>query len=105
MKKALASILSLAMMFSLLTACGGGEEAPPPEETSITDGYWVLDSMTMEGTEFTKEEIEQTFGSADQTMCLTRPTWVFCSWRPFRAAILKLRPDMIWPSWMIRPPL
>lgn len=71
MKKALASILSLAMMFSLLTACGGGEEAPPPEETGITDGYWVLDSMTMEGTEFTKEEIEQTFGSADQTMCLT----------------------------------
>lgn len=71
MKKVLASILSLAMMFSLLTACGGGEEAPPPEETGITDGYWVLDSMTMEGTEFSKEEIEQTFGPVDQVMCLT----------------------------------
>ena len=71
MKKVLASILSLAMMFSLLTACGGEEEAPPPEETGITDGYWVLDSMTMEGAEFSKEEIEQAFGPVDQIMCLT----------------------------------
>ena len=68
MKKLSALILSLAMLAGLLTGCGGGEEAPA---NPLTTGYWVADTMTMEGTPFTNEEMTSVFGSGDSVLTLT----------------------------------
>jgi len=68
MKKIFACILSLAMLTSLLTGCGGGEEAPPADP--LTTGYWVADTMTMEGTEFTNEDMTGIFGPGDAVLTL-----------------------------------
>ena len=67
MKKVFACILSLAMLTGLLTGCGG-EEAPPADP--LTTGYWVADTMTMEGTPFTNEEMLSVFGAADAVLAL-----------------------------------
>ena len=68
MKKIFACILSLAMLTSLVTGCGGWEEAPPADP--LTTGYWVADSMTMEGTEFTNQDMTGIFGPGDAVLTL-----------------------------------
>lgn len=70
MKKLLLSIFSLAMVFCLMTGCGGGGETETPEEKGLTDGYWVLEKMTMEGVELSGEELESIFGPAEEAMAL-----------------------------------
>ena len=68
MKKVFACILSLVMLTSLVTGCGGGEETPPADP--LTTGYWVADSMVMEGTEFTNQDMTGIFGPGDAVLTL-----------------------------------
>jgi len=87
MKKFL-SLLFVTVLCISMAACGGSkeveqsdaavkeevkEEAPAKEESkvpSLTEGFWVAETMTMEGSEFTKEDIEGIFGPLDTVMTL-----------------------------------
>ena len=69
-------ILVMLMTVCLLTGCGGlggaEESEKPAAEKKITldSGYWVLETMTMEGVEFTSEEIIEIYGELDAVMAL-----------------------------------
>lgn len=69
MKKILALLLALTMTLGL-GACGGdgGETSVPGN--ALTMGYWVADSMVMEGTEFTNEDMTGIFGPGDAVLTL-----------------------------------
>ncbi|MBR2491355.1 MAG: DUF5050 domain-containing protein [Ruminiclostridium sp.] len=68
MKKILALLLALTMTLGL-GACGGGSETSVPGN-ALTMGYWVADSMVMEGTEFTNEDMTSIFGPGDAVLTL-----------------------------------
>ena len=83
MKKWTALIFALSM--SLLAGCGSGEEkieeksAEPSTaqtdqsvsgEKEVSDGYWVVEAIEMEGTEFSGEDMTGIFGPADSIMAL-----------------------------------
>lgn len=89
MRKLIRYILPLALVLCLLAGCGGDDtgtadntpadtgnnaadsaQQPKPEEKSLTDGYWVLEKMTMEGTEFSGPDLESLFGPAESIMAL-----------------------------------
>jgi len=85
MKKWIALILALSMSVCLLTGCGGGEEKPTerpteeqtvqtsqpvPEEKAVSDGYWVVEKIVLEGTEFSGEDMTGIFGPAESILAL-----------------------------------
>ncbi len=85
MKKWTALILALSMSLCLLAGCGGGDEKPvqkpaeksdtqtsqtAPKEKAVSDGYWVVEKMEMDGTEFSGEDMTGIFGPADSIMAL-----------------------------------
>lgn len=73
MKKWISVILAMMMTVCLLTGCGGsGEAEEPASEQKITldSGYWVLETMTIEGSELTSKEIEGIYGKLDTVMAL-----------------------------------
>lgn len=79
MKKRVNVMLAMVMAVCLLAGCGSSEGAEKPEETevpaveeSITldSGYWVVETMTMEGSEFSTEDIKGIFGEPDTVMAL-----------------------------------
>lgn len=89
MKKWIALILALSMSLCLLTGCGGGDEKPvekPTEEPTtqadqaelqkkaVSDGYWVVETIEMEGSEFSGEDMTGIFGPADSIMALAFDT-------------------------------
>ena len=81
MKKWIALILALSMSLCLLTGCGGGDEKPAaqtnqpaPQENAVSDGYWVVEKMVLEGTEFSGEDMTGIFGPADSIMALAFET-------------------------------
>ena len=66
MKKWIKVIPAMLMTVCLLAGCGGStgvteseksEEPAVEEKITLDSGYWVLETMTMEGVEFTSEEI------------------------------------------------
>lgn len=76
MKKWISVILEIMMTVCLLAGCtnSGGTEKPdePAAEEKITldSGYWVIETMTMEGSDFTSKEIEELFGKLDTVIAL-----------------------------------
>ena len=84
MKKWTALIFALSMSLCLLAGCGGGDKKPAenpvaqisqtaPQEKAVSDGYWVVEKIEMEGTEFSGEDMTGIFGTAD-SIC----RFVFC---------------------------
>lgn len=69
-------VLTIAMTVCLLAGCGGTDGAdetqePVAEEKLTLEGsYWVTETMTMEGTEFSTEDIKGIFGELDNVMAL-----------------------------------
>ena len=74
MKKWVALLLALSMSLCLLAGCGGENEKPAeisaPKEKALSDGYWVIEKLEMEGTEFSGEDMTGLFGPADSIMAL-----------------------------------
>lgn len=82
MKKVRKVLLVTLIGCCLLAGCGGTEEKAEEvkteevkEETkasvdSLDDGYWLIESMVMEGTEFLKEDIESIFGPMENVVAL-----------------------------------
>lgn len=76
MKKWINVILSMMMTACLLAGCGGSGGAEKSEEPAVEgkitldSGYWVVETMTMEGSEFTSEEIVGIYGELDTVMAL-----------------------------------
>lgn len=76
MKKWINVILAMMMTVCLLAGCtnsGGTEKTNEPaveEAITLHSGYWVIETMTMEGTEFTSKEIEDIYGKLDTVMAL-----------------------------------
>ena len=76
MKKWISMILAIMMTVCLLAGCtnsGGTEKTNEPaaeEKVTLDSGYWVIETMTMEGTDFTSKEIEDLFGKLDTVMAL-----------------------------------
>lgn len=85
MKKWIAFILVLAMSLCLLAGCGGEEakpvqepaedpvtqtDPPAPQEKAVSDGYWVVEKIELDGAEFSGEDMTGIFGPADSIMSL-----------------------------------
>jgi len=81
MKKWITYVITLSMALCLLTGCGGGDKKtveqsaeqaskPAPKEKELSDGYWVVEKMEMEGAEFSGEDMTSVFGPADSIMAL-----------------------------------
>lgn len=79
MKRVMAFILILTMAGCVLSGCGSEEPAQEDgnntvaiEEDIITleSGYWVAESMVMEGTEFSNEEMVSLFGAGEKVLSL-----------------------------------
>ena len=76
MKKWISVILAIMMTVCLLAGCtnsGGTENTNEPaaeEKVTLDSGYWVIETMTMEGTKFTSKEIEDIYGKLDTVMAL-----------------------------------
>ncbi|MBQ3077684.1 MAG: DUF5050 domain-containing protein, partial [Clostridia bacterium] len=68
MKRLLSLTLILALTLCTLTACSSGGETP--KEKGLTDGYWVVESMVMEGTEFSGEDMTGIFGPAESILSM-----------------------------------
>lgn len=68
MKKVLAILMAMLMSMSLLAGCGGSE--PAEQKSALATGYWVVEKLVLEGSEFDKETIEELFGSCDAVMTL-----------------------------------
>lgn len=83
MKKPITLILALALSLCLLVGCGGGNGKTPDKkndtqasetvqkENALTDGYWVVEKIEMDGTEFSGENMTGIFGPADSIMSLS----------------------------------
>lgn len=70
-KKWMRVLLAMTMVVCLLAGCGGSKGTEKVEEKLTLDsGYWVVETMTMEGTEFTSKDIEDLFGELDTVMAL-----------------------------------
>lgn len=75
MKKLWTMMIVFAMTVSLLLGCGGKtEEASKSKaetqedskkEAALDQGYWVVEQMVLEGSEFSSEDIEGIFGPLD----------------------------------------
>lgn len=88
MKRWITLILTLPMSLCLLSGCGGNEKpmekpAEKPvtqtgqtvtEKKSVSEGYWVVEKIEMEGTEFSGEDMTGIFGPADSIMALAFDT-------------------------------
>ena len=97
MKKWIALILILSIFLCLLAGCSSGNDTPAenttetpaekpaekpaeqpttqtsqpaPQEKAVSDGYWVVETIVMEGTEFSGEDMTGIFGPADTIMAL-----------------------------------
>lgn len=73
MKKWISVILAMMMTVCLLTGCGGSGEAEEPaaeQKITLDSGYWVLETMTIEGSKLTSKEIEGIYGKLDTVMAL-----------------------------------
>jgi len=81
MKKWITMILALSMSLCFLVGCGGGDENPdarttqnPPQEKAVSDGYWVVEKMELDGAEFSGEDMTGIFGPADSIMAVAFDT-------------------------------
>lgn len=93
MKKWTSLILALSIWLCLLTGCGGNEETikpsenptaqttqtaseeqPAPQKKAVSDGYWVVEKLEMDGNEFSGETLTGIFGPADSIMALAFDT-------------------------------
>ena len=68
--KRIGAILMMIVMVTMLIGCGGKTVENKTQETEnkgtvLDQGYWVLDSMLMDGTELAKKDIEGLFGPCD----------------------------------------
>ncbi len=96
MKKLIALILALLMSLCLLTGCGGDEKPadtpadtpvespadtpeentdtqtsqPETKEKTLSDGYWVVEKIVLDGAEFSGDDMTGIFGPADTIMSL-----------------------------------
>ena len=75
MRKIVALLLTLSLVICLFAGCGGDENPKKPsdspaEKTGVTDGYWVVEKLEMEGTEFSGDDMTGIFGPADSIMAL-----------------------------------
>ncbi len=76
MKRRLFRALPMIMLLCLLVGCGVESdkeektETTKVEEKGVTDGYWVLEKMVMEGTEFGGEELKNSFGEAENILAM-----------------------------------
>lgn len=86
MKKWTVLILLLSMSLCLLTGCGGSEKKiadqipadiqviqptqPSSDEKPVSDGYWVVEKIEMDGATFSGEDMTGIFGTADSIMAL-----------------------------------
>ena len=68
MKKWIRVILAMMMTICLLAGCGGSGGGE--EKITLDSGYWVVETMTLEGVEFTSEEIIEIYGELDAVMAL-----------------------------------
>lgn len=76
-KRVFAIILTAMMTMCLFSACGGGDgksaaqtSQPASKEKEVSDGFWVVEKLEMEGTEFSGEDMTGLFGPADSIMAL-----------------------------------
>lgn len=80
MKKIVAFILVLMMAGCMLAGCGGNTEEPTEDGNNkeavekdmvtLESGYWVVESMVMEGSEFANEDMVGIFGPAEKIFAL-----------------------------------
>ncbi len=82
MKKwiALLLVLSLSLSLCFLVGCGGDEQSsekpsdqtgqPAPKGKPVSDGYWVVEKIEMDGVEFSGDDMTGIFGPADSIMAL-----------------------------------
>jgi len=86
MKKWIAFVLALSISLCLLAGCGGSEEKiadqipteipvtqstqPASDEKPVSEGYWVVEKIEMDGAEFSGENMTGIFGPADSIMAL-----------------------------------
>ena len=76
MKKWITFIITLSMAMCLLAGCGGDKKTstqtnqPASKENGVGEGYWVVEKMEMEGTEFSGEDMTGIFGPQDSIMAL-----------------------------------
>ena len=68
MKRILSVFMTILMAMSLFTGCGGSE--PAEQKSALATGYWVVEKMVMEGSEFDKETMEGIFGECESIMAL-----------------------------------
>lgn len=66
----LALALTVTLAACLFAGCSSEPsiDPPPHEEPAVT--YWVVETMTLEGTEFTTEDIEGIFGPRESVIAL-----------------------------------
>ncbi|MBE7018086.1 MAG: DUF5050 domain-containing protein [Ruminococcaceae bacterium] len=88
MKKFISIILVLILSLTILAGCGGDSAptpdekpsksdnptsvpaAPAPKEPEITEGFWVVESLVMDGAEFSGQDITDLFGKFEDVMAL-----------------------------------
>lgn len=88
MKKFISVLLVIILSLGILAGCGGDSgpaapdpapkeptptpaaPAPAPEEPEITEGFWVVESLVMDGVEFSGQDIKDLFGNFDDVMAL-----------------------------------
>ena len=76
MKRWLFCVLPMVMILGLLVGCGAkpdtkeNVETTEAEQKGVTDGYWVVEKMVMEGMEFEGEELKNTFGEVENILAM-----------------------------------
>ncbi len=85
MKKFISILLVLIFLLTILAGCGG-DSAPTPDsrpsksdnpapapaikEPEITEGFWVVESLVMDGAEFSGQDLTDIFGAPEDVLAL-----------------------------------